>query len=91
MRLGMCVNRVPIINTLSGIANLQKAMLQVEQYDTLVRSGGEAVPSHASNLFRHLGSLEQVLWLGSQHRPKHFALAAEVHGKTTIEGWRSRS
>ncbi len=46
-------------------------------------------PSHASNVLRSLGSLEQVLWLGSQHHPKHFALAAEVHGKTTIEDWRS--
>ena len=46
-------------------------------------------PSHASNVLRSLGSLEQVLWLGSQHRPKHFALAAEINGKTTIEGWRT--
>ena len=46
-------------------------------------------PLHASNVLRSLGSLEKVLWLGSQHHPKHFALAAEIHGKTTIEDWRS--
>ncbi|MBV8482860.1 MAG: hypothetical protein JO077_08355 [Verrucomicrobia bacterium] len=39
-------------------------------------------------VLRPLGSLEEFLWLIDQHRPVHFALAAQVQGATTVGGWR---
>jgi hypothetical protein len=39
-------------------------------------------------VLRPLGSLEEFLWLIDQNRPVHFALAAQVHGATTVERWR---
>lgn len=47
-------------------------------------------PSRPSALIlRPLGSLERFFWLADQNRALHFALAAEVVGSTTLEGWRS--
>ncbi len=44
---------------------------------------------HPSQILRPLGSLEQFFWLADHNRALHFALAAEVSGESTIEGWRS--
>ena len=33
--------------------------------------------------------MEKLFWLADQHRPIHFAVAAEVSGTTRIEQWRS--
>src|SRR5215468_1000089 len=38
---------------------------------------------------RPLGALEKLFWLVDQNRPMHFAIAAEVGGKTRIEQWQS--
>ncbi len=37
---------------------------------------------------RPLGAFEQLFWLTDQHRSVHFALAAEVEGKTSRAAWR---
>ncbi len=48
-----------------------------------------AVLTHTSgDKSRQLGSLEQLFWLTDQHRTVHFALAAEVEGKTSRGAWR---
>jgi hypothetical protein len=39
-------------------------------------------------VLRPLGALEEFLWLIDQNRPVHFALAAQVQGPTTVDGWR---
>ncbi|MBV8586320.1 MAG: hypothetical protein JO308_08545 [Verrucomicrobia bacterium] len=44
-------------------------------------------PTIVSKL-RSLGSFEELFWLVDQHRPIHFAMAAEIEGETTIEQWR---
>jgi hypothetical protein len=38
-------------------------------------------------LGRPLGSLEQMFWLKNRHMPYHFAICAEIHGKTTVTSW----
>ena len=42
----------------------------------------------APTLVRPLGSFEQFFWLFDQHRPIHFALAAQIEGATTLGRWR---
>lgn len=41
-----------------------------------------------SPFLRPLGALEELFWLLDQHRPFHFAMAAEVDGATTVSDWR---
>jgi NRPS condensation-like uncharacterized protein len=41
-----------------------------------------------SAVLRPLGALEQLLWLLDQNSPRHFVLAAQIEGPTTIKGWR---
>ena len=40
-------------------------------------------------MMRPLGAMEKLFWLADQHRPIHFAVAAEVSGATRVEQWRS--
>jgi hypothetical protein len=42
----------------------------------------------APGVLRPLGALEEFLWLIDQNRPVHFAMAAQVHGSTTVARWR---
>ena len=37
---------------------------------------------------RALGSFEHLLWLLDQASPRHFSLAAQIEGPTTVEDWR---
>jgi NRPS condensation-like uncharacterized protein len=43
--------------------------------------------SHETTISRPLGALEKLFWLMDQHRPVHFAIAAEVGGSTRIAQW----
>jgi hypothetical protein len=38
---------------------------------------------------RPLGGLERFFWLTDQNRPVHFAVAAHIEGRTTLQGWRA--
>jgi hypothetical protein len=42
-----------------------------------------------SNFLRPLGAMEEIFWLFDQNTPVHFALAAEVQGRITVEEWRA--
>jgi hypothetical protein len=42
----------------------------------------------ARTVLRPLGSFEEFFWLYDQHRPLHFALAAQIQGRTTVGRWR---
>jgi len=42
-----------------------------------------------SAVLRPLGAFEQLLWLLDQNSPRHFVLAAQIEGPTTIKGWRN--
>jgi hypothetical protein len=41
-----------------------------------------------AGIVRPLGAFEEFLWLLDQWRPRHFVLAAEVSGSTTLSDWR---
>jgi NRPS condensation-like uncharacterized protein len=41
-----------------------------------------------SAVLRPLGAIEQMLWLLDQNSPRHFVLAAQIEGPTTVKGWR---
>jgi NRPS condensation-like uncharacterized protein len=43
---------------------------------------------HSPVILRPLGAIEQFLWLLDQNSPRHFVLAAEIEGPTTVDGWR---
>jgi NRPS condensation-like uncharacterized protein len=42
-----------------------------------------------SAILRPLGAFEQLLWLLDQNSPRHFVLAAQIEGPTTVKGWRN--
>ena len=42
----------------------------------------------AQSYVRPLGSFEHLLWLLDQASPRHFSLAAQIEGPTTVEDWR---
>jgi NRPS condensation-like uncharacterized protein len=48
-----------------------------------------SIARESTALFRPLGAAEQLMWLLDQNRSRHFVLAAQVEGHTTIEGWRA--
>ena len=41
-----------------------------------------------SDVIRPLDSLEHLSWLADQNRPVHFAVTAQVSGKTSVRDWR---
>ena len=45
-------------------------------------------PENLADLSRPLGAFEHLFWLTDQNRSVHFALAAEVEGKTSRAAWR---
>jgi hypothetical protein len=45
--------------------------------------------SQTATLLRPLGNLEQMFWLKNQHMPYHFAVCAEIGGRTAIADWRA--
>jgi hypothetical protein len=45
--------------------------------------------SDSAAVLRHLGSFEHLLWLRDQTKARHFALAARIDGRTTINAWRA--
>jgi hypothetical protein len=42
----------------------------------------------AESYVRRLGSFEHLLWLLDQASPRHFSLAAQIEGPTTVGDWR---
>ena len=42
----------------------------------------------AESYVRRLGSSEHLLWLLDQASPRHFSIAAQIEGPTTVEDWR---
>src|SRR3979490_3365993 len=48
-----------------------------------------SIARESTAFFRPLGAAEQLMWLLDQNRSRHFVLAAQVEGHTTIEGWRA--
>jgi hypothetical protein len=42
-----------------------------------------------TTLVRPLGNIEQMFWLKNRHMPYHFAVCAEIGGRTTITDWRA--
>src|SRR5580704_6133872 len=42
----------------------------------------------AESYVRPLGSFEHLLWLLDQASPRHFSLAAQIEGPTTVGDWR---
>jgi len=43
----------------------------------------------AESYVRPLGSFERLLWLLDQASPRHFSLAAQIEGPTTVGDWRA--
>jgi Condensation domain len=43
----------------------------------------------AKSYVRRLGSFEHLLWLLDQASPRHFSLAAQIEGPTTVGDWRA--
>jgi len=42
----------------------------------------------AESYVRPLGSFEHLFWLLDQASPRHFSLAAQIEGTTTVDDWR---
>jgi len=68
-------------NPSGALANQEVKMSVVEQ--------SEPRSSRSSNAIRPLGSFEHMFWLMDQTSPVHFAVAAQIAGRTNPRDWRS--
>ena len=50
--------------------------------------GANALSSNPTGFVCSLGAFEEIYWLFSQTRPKGFAYAAEIEGRTIVDAWR---
>ena len=55
---------------------------------TDIEAANAANTDPAVSYARPLGSFEHLLWLLDQASPRHFSLAAEIEGPTTVRDWR---
>jgi len=44
---------------------------------------------NSTTIVRPLGSLEQFFYLADQISPQHFAVTAQIKGRTTVGAWRA--
>jgi hypothetical protein len=49
--------------------------------------GANALSSNPTGFVCSLGAFEEIYWLFSQTRPKGFAYAAEIEGRTIVDAW----